>query len=103
MKNAVFWDIRTAALVRTDVSEERVASIIRMTQIGELETPLVLTRYIVFLRSVLRLLLAAKVPRKPILLTLMMVAIRSSETSVLTTPKRRNNPEDCVHFNIGFT
>jgi hypothetical protein len=34
MKNTVFLDV---ALVRTDVSEERIASIMRVTRIGELE------------------------------------------------------------------
>jgi hypothetical protein len=37
MKNAVFWDV---ALVRTDVSEERIVSIIRVTRICELGTTL---------------------------------------------------------------
>jgi hypothetical protein len=31
MKNAVFWDVMPRDLVRTDVSEERIASIIRVT------------------------------------------------------------------------
>jgi hypothetical protein len=35
-KNAVFWDWRRVALVRTDVSEERIATIIRMKTICEL-------------------------------------------------------------------
>jgi hypothetical protein len=39
---------------------------------------------IVFLRSLLRLLVIADVPSSPILVTLMMEAIRSFETSVLT-------------------
>jgi hypothetical protein len=30
MKNAVFWDVTLCALVRTDVSEERTVSIIRV-------------------------------------------------------------------------
>jgi hypothetical protein len=34
---------RRVALVRTDVSEERNASIIRVTRIGELETTLAVT------------------------------------------------------------
>jgi hypothetical protein len=34
MKNAVFWDVLNVALVKTDVSEERIASIIRVTRIG---------------------------------------------------------------------
>jgi hypothetical protein len=50
---------------------------------------------IIFLRSVLRLLVTAKVvPSSPILVTLMMEAPRSSETSVLTTVTLRNIPED---------
>jgi hypothetical protein len=35
MKNVVFWDV---ALERTNILEERTASIIRVTRIGELGT-----------------------------------------------------------------
>jgi hypothetical protein len=35
MKYAIFWDVD---LVRNDVLEERIASIIRMTRIGEVGT-----------------------------------------------------------------
>jgi hypothetical protein len=39
MKNGVFWDVTPrVALVRTDVSEELSASIIRVTRISELGT-----------------------------------------------------------------
>jgi hypothetical protein len=38
VKNAVFWDI--TALVRTNVSEEPSASIMRVIRIGELRTTL---------------------------------------------------------------
>jgi hypothetical protein len=38
MKNGVFWELRRVVLVRTDVSEEVSASIIRVTKIGELGT-----------------------------------------------------------------
>jgi demethoxyubiquinone hydroxylase (CLK1/Coq7/Cat5 family) len=38
MKNASSVMLRRVALVRTDVSEERIASIIRVTKIGELGT-----------------------------------------------------------------
>jgi hypothetical protein len=38
MKNAVFWDIMPCGSVTSYVSEDLVASIIRMTRIGELET-----------------------------------------------------------------
>jgi hypothetical protein len=36
MKNAVFWDVTPVALVRTDVSEERIASIIKVKRISKL-------------------------------------------------------------------
>jgi hypothetical protein len=45
---------------------------------------------------VLRLLVTAKVSSSPILVTLMMEAIRSSETSVLTRAARCNIPEHGV-------
>jgi hypothetical protein len=45
--------------------------------------------------SVLRLLITAKVfPSSPVFITLIMEAIRSSETSVLRRPARRNILED---------
>jgi hypothetical protein len=42
-KNGVFWVLRRVALVRTYVSEELIASFIRMTRIGELGTTLAVT------------------------------------------------------------
>jgi hypothetical protein len=73
--------LRGVALVRTDVSEDRTASTIRVTRIGE--------------HSVLRLLLTANVlPNSTI--TLMLEELRSSETSILRRATKRNIPEDGI-------
>jgi hypothetical protein len=68
--------LRRVALVRTDVSEDLSASIIRVYRIGEHH----------FLRSVLRLLVAANVPSSPILETLMMEALSSPKRRFLQEP-----------------
>jgi hypothetical protein len=71
--------LRCLALERTDVSEERSASIIKVTKIGELGT-LVVT-------SVLRLLVTANVvPSSPILVTLMMEALSPTEHRFIQNP-----------------
>jgi hypothetical protein len=72
MKIASSGMLRPVALVRIDVSEELSVSIIRVTRIGELGTT------------------------STILVTLMMEALGSSETSVLTKATRRNIPEDTI-------
>jgi hypothetical protein len=55
------------------------------------------TAHFVFLRSVRRLLVTANVfPSSPILVTLMMGAVSSFETSVLTRATRRNIPKDSI-------
>jgi hypothetical protein len=66
--------LRHVALVQTYVSEERIASIIRVTRIGYLGT------------------LAVTNNRR----NMMLEAIRSSESSVLVRATRRNFPEDGI-------
>jgi hypothetical protein len=74
--------LRREALVRTNVSEKRIASIIRVDRIRELGNLMLVTANIV--------------PSSQILFTLMMETC-SSETSVLTRVIRRNMPENGIH------
>jgi hypothetical protein len=69
--------LRRVGLVRTDVSEECISSIIKVKLFSELAT-------------------ANVVPRSMILFTLMIESIRFSETSVLTRVTRRHIPEDDI-------
>jgi hypothetical protein len=86
MKSAFFWDFtgisHRGALLRIDISEEHIASIIRVKRFSEPET------------LVLRLVVSTNVvPSLPILVILKMAAIRSSETSVHKRATCRNIPE----------
>jgi hypothetical protein len=84
--------LRREAFVRTDISEERRASIIRVTRIGELGTTFAVTSN----RRTLRRKKENFVRISPILVNLMMEALHSSETSVLPRATRRNISEEAI-------
>jgi hypothetical protein len=85
--------LRRVATVRTEVSEECNSSIIRVTRIGELGPTLAV---ISNRRSVLQLLVTANVPSSLIFVTLMMKALHSSETSILTRGTWCSIQEDAI-------
>jgi hypothetical protein len=59
--------------------------------------------HIVFLFSIRRLLVTANiVPGSQLLVTLMMEALLSSETSVLPKNRRRNIPEEGIQHMLSF-
>jgi hypothetical protein len=89
MKITFFWDVTPCGACKNHVSEQRIDSSIRVTRIGELGTLAVTIN-----RSTLRR--NASVAGYSPILIMMMEAIRSSETSILTSSTRRYIPEDSI-------
>jgi hypothetical protein len=85
--------LRRVAVVRTHVSEEFNASIIKVERIGELGATFPITRNRNTLQTTRQLLIIAKfVLISPILVNLMTETLHSSETSVLKRSTQLNIP-----------
>jgi hypothetical protein len=92
MKNVVFWDVKPCGSCKNG----RFGGTNHFHHHGE-KNRRARTTLTLLLRSVVRLLATANiVSSSPILVTLMMGALHSTETSVLTRTTRRNIAEDGI-------
>jgi hypothetical protein len=85
-KNAVSWDVTPCGFYNSRRFGGKHRPIIRVKRINELGTTLSVTSKVIL----------NVIPRSPILFTLLMEAILSSETSVLIRASRRHIPEDGI-------
>jgi hypothetical protein len=93
--------LRRVILVRTAFLEEDITPIIRVTRIGEVGITLEVTSNRRMLRRNNVLLVTANVILSSlILVTLMMEAIHSSESLVLTRATRHNIPEGVIFLRV---
>jgi hypothetical protein len=93
MKNAFFWNMTPHGFCKNRLFGAKHHLVIKVTRFSELGTILAINSNC----NVLRLLVTANdVSIWPILVTLMMQTIRSSETSVLTRATRRHIQENSI-------
>jgi hypothetical protein len=102
-ENAVFWKVMPCGYYKNRRCGGTYCLHYQSERIGELGITLTVTSKRSMLRSLLRLLVNAKVvPSSPILVNLIMQFICSSEMPVLTRATRHNFSEDGILLSLSF-